>query len=112
MTESDQIDAINRQAAQGRNGPKIQTDLTGTAEKSRELPELPREAIDHPRHYNSHPSGIECIEITRHMNFNLGNAIKYVWRAGLKSESLISDLRKAQWYLADEITRLEKEVQP
>jgi hypothetical protein len=59
-----------------------------------------------PSHYKSHPSGIECIQITRHMGFNLGNAIKYIWRAGLKGSS-IEDLKKAKWYLEDEI-KLQK----
>lgn len=62
--------------------------------------------VAEPSHYKQHPSGIECITITRHMNFNLGNAVKYVWRAGLKN-SAIEDLRKAVWYLNDEIARLE-----
>lgn len=56
-----------------------------------------------PTHYKSHPSGIECIEITRHMNFNLGNAIKYIWRHAEKGS--VQDLRKAIWYLEDEIKR-------
>jgi Protein of unknwon function (DUF3310) len=60
-----------------------------------------------PPHYQQHPSGIECIQITRHMNFNLGNVFKYIWRSDHK-EALIQDLKKAQWYLADEIARLEK----
>lgn len=63
--------------------------------------------VDHPSHYNSHGSGIECIQITEHMNFNLGNAVKYIWRAGLKAEDPITDLRKAAWYVQREITRLE-----
>ena len=61
-----------------------------------------------PQHYRSHPSGVECIEITRHHNFNIGNTIKYLWRAGLKHDDTIEDLLKAQWYLKDEIDRLEK----
>lgn len=61
--------------------------------------------INHPPHYTSHPSGIECIEITRHFNFNVGNAIKYLWRAGLKANAT-EDLRKARWYIEDEIKRL------
>ena len=65
--------------------------------------------VNHPKHYTSHPSGIECIQVTEHMNFNRGNAIKYIWRAGDKG-SLIEDLQKARWYLDREITRLEKEV--
>lgn len=67
--------------------------------------------VNHPVHYNSHPSGVECIEITRHMTFNAGNAIKYLWRAGLKditTAGAIQDLQKASWYLNDEIQRLEK----
>lgn len=64
--------------------------------------------INHPKHYNSHPSGIECIQIARHHNFNIGNVLKYIWRAGLKdSESDIKDLKKAMWYLQDEIEKLK-----
>lgn len=60
--------------------------------------------VRHPAHYRSHPSGIECIEITRWMGFNIGNVIKYLWRADEKG-SPIEDLEKASWYLNDEITR-------
>lgn len=63
--------------------------------------------INNPPHYNKHPSGIECIQITRHMNFNLGNAVKYIWRADLKNDA-IEDLKKAAWYIQDEIQRREK----
>lgn len=62
--------------------------------------------VDHPKHYNSHASGIECIQVVRHMNFNKGNAIKYIWRAGDKGNE-IEDLQKAIWYLNDEINRLQ-----
>jgi hypothetical protein len=64
--------------------------------------------MDHtnPEHYKSHPSGVECIQITEHMNFNLGNAIKYIWRAGKKGDAL-QDLQKARWYLEREIERLK-----
>ena len=63
-----------------------------------------RDAVNHPTHYTAHPSGIECITITEHFNFNLGNAIKYIWRAGLKGDSL-EDMRKACWYIQREIDR-------
>lgn len=66
------------------------------------------DAVNHPKHYTSDPSGVECIDITRHRNFNIGNAIKYLWRAGLKEDAKIQDLRKAIWYINDEILRLEK----
>lgn len=66
--------------------------------------------VNHPKHYTSDPSGVECIEITRHRNFNIGNAFKYLWRAGLKDgNSDIDDLKKAIWYIQDEIKRLEGE---
>jgi len=66
--------------------------------------------VNHPKHYTTHPSGIECITITRHMNFNLGNAIKYIWRAGEKEpNTTLLDLEKAIWYIKDEIDRLKKE---
>lgn len=57
--------------------------------------------VNHPKHYTSHPSGIECIQITRHMNFCLGNAIKYIWRADEKGKAL-EDLDKAIFYLQEE----------
>ena len=63
--------------------------------------------VNHPSHYVSHPSGIECIQVTEHMGFNLGNAIKYVWRADLKNDAL-EDLRKAAWYISREIQKREK----
>ena len=64
--------------------------------------------VNHPEHYTSDPSGMECIQITRHRNFNIGNAFKYLWRAGLKNESThIEDLKKAIFYIQDEIKRLE-----
>lgn len=69
--------------------------------------------VNHPKHYTSDPSGIECIDVTRHRNFNIGNAIKYLWRAGLKEDKdrklidkQVEDLNKAIWYLVDEIHRL------
>lgn len=66
--------------------------------------------VNHPPHYTAHPSGVECIVITRHMTFNLGNVVKYIWRSGLKGEEVsIQDLEKAAWYLNDEIEQRKKE---
>ena len=65
------------------------------------------EDVNHPQHYCSHPSGVECIQITEHMNFCMGNALKYLWRAGLKTDDPIKDLKKAVWYLEREIQRLQ-----
>lgn len=62
--------------------------------------------VNHPPHYKSHPSGVECIQITEHLNFCLGNAVKYIWRAGLKKDA-VEDLKKAVWYINREIQRLE-----
>lgn len=60
--------------------------------------------VNHPQHYLTHRSGIECIKITEHLNFCLGNAIKYIWRADSKGDA-INDLAKAAWYIDREITR-------
>lgn len=65
------------------------------------------EMVDNPPHYKKHPSGVECIEITEWMNFNLGNAVKYIWRCNEKGSQIV-DLEKARWYLDREIKRLEK----
>lgn len=62
------------------------------------------DTVNHPKHYTSHPSGIECIQITEHMGFNLGNATKYIWRADLKHDA-IEDLRKAKWYIERELKK-------
>ena len=63
--------------------------------------------VKHPSHYTSDPSGVECLEITRWRNFNIGNAIKYLWRAGIKDDQkVIEDLEKAVFYINDEIKRL------
>jgi hypothetical protein len=74
---------------------------------SGEKPQEPDE-VNHPPHYTNHPSGVECITITEHMNFNLGNAFKYIWRAGLKSPDAIKDLEKAEFYVKREIKRLKE----
>lgn len=71
--------------------------------------ELHTDTVNHPAHYLQHPSGIECIAITEHFNFNRGNAIKYIWRADEKGSTL-ENLRKARWYLDREILRLEQEA--
>ena len=60
--------------------------------------------INHPPHYTAHQSKIECIEITRHLDFNRGCAIKYLWRCG-KKDSVNQELKKAIWYLNDEINK-------
>lgn len=63
--------------------------------------------VNNPLHYTSHPSGIQCIQITEHMSFNLGNALKYIWRCDLKHDA-IEDLHKARWYLDREIQKRER----
>lgn len=78
----------------------------GTSPRPQDDKPAPAEDAINPSHYRKHPSGIECIEVTRHMNFNVGNAIKYIWRHLDKGDP-IENLKKAQWYLDDEIRRLE-----
>ena len=62
--------------------------------------------VNKPKHYNSHPSGVECIQVTEHMKFNIGNAVKYLWR--YEGKNGLEDLRKAAWYINREIERLER----
>ena len=64
------------------------------------------DTVNHPKHYKTHPSGIECITITEHTNFCLGNALKYIWRAEWKGNKK-EDLEKAIWYLRRELERIE-----
>lgn len=85
-----------------------------------EVSKRKHDPINHPAHYNLHPSGIEAITICEHFDFLVGNVIKYVWRAGLKplnntdakrrgiDDARVVDLRKAAWYLNREIARLTK----
>lgn len=63
-----------------------------------------QDPVNHPKHYTEHPSGIECIQITEHMSFNLGNALKYIWRCDLKKDA-VEDLRKARWYIDRELDK-------
>ena len=60
--------------------------------------------VEHPKHYNSHPSGVECITVAQHYGFNLGNVFKYLWRCEEKGNAL-QDLKKAQFYLSQEIKK-------
>jgi len=64
--------------------------------------------VNHPPHYNAHPSGVECVDVVEHMSFNLGNAVKYIWRADLKSDNPDQDLAKAIWCLERERERIRK----
>ena len=89
---------------------RVFNNLTDTKEEETKE----HDAVNHPSHYCSHPSGIECIEVTRHYTFDIGNAIKYLWRAGLKKEQGLSDVekeiedcKKAIWYINDHIKHLK-----
>lgn len=66
--------------------------------------------VNHPKHYTSHPSGIECIQVTEHMDFCIGNAIKYLWRAGGKNDE-VEDLEKAIWYIQRKIDLVKKGIE-
>lgn len=68
---------------------------------------MAEELVNHPKHYNNHPKGFECLEFVRKMPFNSGGAFKYGWRHEFKNAPLV-DLQKAMWYLRDEIEQLEK----
>ena len=88
-----------------RNIESISTEINNIIDKS-------DHRINHPSYYQD-PSGVECITVARYRDFNIGNALKYLWRAGLKTEKGISDidkqiedLKKAIFYINDEINKL------
>ena len=82
--------------------PKLMCDVSDKPES---------DPVNSPDHYTAHPSGVECIEIVEHMNFNLGNAVKYISRADKKDKN-VEDLKKARWYLDREISKLEGKPDP
>lgn len=88
-------------------------DFSGFYEKYPKIDDLDSScSVNHPKHYTSHPSGVECIDITKHYDFCVGNAIKYLWRQGLKGgskEKQIEDCKKAIWYINKHIENLENE---
>lgn len=97
LPRSERLEAVRELS---RRGFQIADDGEVTPPASRK-----DDPINHPSHYTGHPSGVECIQITEHMNFCRGNAMKYIWRAGEKGDEL-EDLKKARWYLDREIARL------
>jgi len=70
-----------------------------------EMPSDNHDSVNHPAHYAQHPSGVECVTIAQEFPYNLGCSIKYIWRAGLKTDNAIQDLKKAVAYLQFEIKR-------
>jgi len=85
------------------NVPNSGSDASGSQNDQQVIEEDPI----NPSHYRRHPSGVECIDITEHMLFNPGNAVKYIWRYMDKGDP-VENLRKAQWYLEREILRLTR----
>jgi hypothetical protein len=82
----------------------VETMLTAVAKPKIRKEKTKVDMVNHPPHYTSHPSGVECIQITEHMGFNLGNALKYIWRADLKG-SAVEDLEKAMFYINRELEK-------
>lgn len=103
-------EVVGREASEGPE--ELGTECTNAYFKNAwKLYETDHDPVNQPKHYTGHKSGVECIQITEHMNFCLGNALKYIWRSGLKdSENNVQDLEKAVWYLNREITRLKGDV--
>lgn len=84
---------------------RLENRTTPQVEKEKEQ-QIRRDPIN-PSHYRDHPSGVECITITQHENFCIGNAIKYLWRRRKKDlNKEVEDLKKAVWYIQQEIVRL------
>lgn len=92
---------------------KENDDRQTTQKEKEQHKTIENDSVNHPAHYTQHPSGVECIQITQYYDFCVGNAIKYLWRAGLKREQgmddrqkQIEDLKKAVWYINKEIENL------
>jgi hypothetical protein len=88
---------MNKGGAMGKDRPKSRPKHSRSRQNYH--------SVDRPRHYNSHPSGVECITVVEWMSFNLGNAVAYIWRSGLKGKQR-EDLKKAIWYVRRELRRL------
>lgn len=88
---------------------KYTPETTGKPEEpAAPIEDLKHDPVSHPAHYTG-KNGVECIQVTEQFNFNRGNAIKYIWRAGEKDPSKeIEDLKKAVWYIEREIKRIEE----
>jgi hypothetical protein len=87
-------DALQKAGLDGFDAAQLDADMV----------EIQNDPVNHPDHYTNHPSGVECIQITEHMSFCLGNAVKYIWRADLKGNA-VEDLEKAEFYVRREIAR-------
>ena len=102
MTKRTKLQRANMSAAQKARWARVKSEIVPPASVPAD-----DDPINHPTHYTAHPSGIECIQITEHMGFNLGNALKYIWRCDLKHDA-VEDLGKAMWYIQREITKRMK----
>lgn len=106
-TDKRLAEVIREESANGMAGSWAWVNEMPVESPSVETTEPSKSDQINPPHYKQHPSGVECIQIAEHLNFCIGNAIKYLWRAGLKGDAL-TDLRKAKWYVEREIQRVEK----
>lgn len=96
---------MDRSARRGRDDGKEEDVSTLDSHMSKVY-----ERVEHPVHYNQHPSGVECITVIECMTFNVGTAMKHLWRAGLKpGASTLDDLQKAARYIQFEIEKIERE---
>lgn len=107
-----EYDKSGRRSWYMASGEDLVLDLTLSMERMTVMPDAPvapaHDPVNYPAHYTAHPSGIECIQITEHMDFCLGNAMKYLWRAGQKDgHPTTQELRKAIWYVERKIAQLE-----
>lgn len=112
LTPAERLEASekpNAEAMASAMTPREIAEKGATIEKPKKKAKLSssHDPVNHPKHYTDHPSGIECIQITEHMGFNLGNAMKYIWRADLKHNA-VEDLQKAVWYINREIEKRSK----
>ena len=103
----------DKETAKAKRAAKLAANTIKAAKPSKVVTypdaEPPKPDTINPDHYKSHPSGVECIQITEHFNFNIGNAIKYLWRVGLKHDDWEEELNKVIWYVQREIAKRKQE---
>ena len=106
MWAKKQLNYMDDKRAESERWSTVSVTMTDDQKFNAIARKLELDNVNHPKHYTTHPSGVECITITEHLNFCVGNAVKYLWRAGEKGD-YIEDLKKAKWYIQREIERIE-----
>jgi len=93
------------------NKEKMNIDLGTMKTNSSNYNRIIKQLVDHPSHYGGKDNPYEAIKVIEawDLGFCLGNVVKYISRAGKKTNSPVEDLKKAMWYLEREISKNEQQ---